>query len=368
MAKTKKSKTNADAFHEALMMISPGTTVRDAISAILQSATGALLCFGDLKRLAELSEGGVKLDAPCTPQLLYELSKMDGAIILNEDGTRILYANRFLKPGESIPSDETGTRHRAAERLARQAKCMVIAVSERRASVTLYVRDIRHVLDMIPTLINKATQAIQTLDKYIKVLDQALLDLSTREFQDMVTIFDVCKAIQRCEMVNRIAKEIDPYILELGTEGRLIALQLQELIMPVEEAELVIKDYYRQKAGNTFKQARAKISELSQQDLLNLGSISQALGYGSNIRTVDTYLTPRGYRMLTATHRLTPQIIENLVETFGSLQQIMRAPKENLVAVEGVGEVLAERIRVSLNLLRSQLSLDPRKDAFRKEL
>jgi len=138
--------------------------------------------------------------------------------------------------------------------------------------------------------------------------------------------------------------------------------------MPVEEAELVIKDYYRQKAGNTFKQARAKISELSQQDLLNLGSISQALGYGSNIRTVDTYLTPRGYRMLTATHRLTPQIIENLVETFGSLQQIMRAPKENLVAVEGVGEVLAERIRVSLNLLRSQLSLDPRKDAFRKEL
>jgi len=360
MKSPRKRKSAQEAFREALLMISPGTRIREAIAAILQSRTGGLICVGDPKRLSELSEGGIKVDAPCTPQLLYEVSKMDGAIILNKDGTRIVYANRFLKPDTSIASDETGTRHRAAERMARQAKCIVVAVSERRSSVTLYVHDVKHVMDNIPTLLNKATQAIQTLEKYMNVLGQTMQELSIREFQDMVTIFDVCKAVQRTEMVVRIGKEIEPYLLELGTEGRLISLQLQELLGPVEEAELIVKDYYRDKGGVTYEQVREKVAALSQPDLLNLGGISQALGYGPNPRTIDTYLTSRGYRILTATHRLTPQLIENLVQRFQSLQQIVRAPKEDLVEVEGVGEVLAERVRVSLNLLHSQLALDRR--------
>lgn len=367
MARSRK-KTSEEAFREALLMASPGTMVRDAINSILQSSTGALLCFGEPKKLSDLSEGGVQLDAPATSQLLYELSKMDGAIILNSDGTRILYANRFLKPDEAIRSDETGSRHRAAERLARQAKCAVVAVSERRASVTLYVHSRRYVMEPVPVLLSKAMQATQTLEKYMTVLERTLRDLSTREFQDMVTIFDVCRTVQRCEMVARIAREIEPYLLELGTEGRLIELQVKELVLPIEEAQLTIKDYYREKSGATYDQALERITDLSQNDLLNLPNISQALGYGTNLRSVDTYLSPRGYRLLTATHRLTPQIIENLVAKFGALQHIMRAPKEDLVAVEGVGEVLAERIRVSLNLLRSQLALDLRADAFHKDL
>ena len=360
MTTARKRKTTQDVYREAILMISPGTLIRDAIDAILQSRTGALLCFGDGKRLSELSEGGVKVDAPSTSQLLYELSKMDGAIILSKDGRRVIYANRFLKPDTGIPSDETGTRHRAAERVARQAKCMVVTVSERRSCVTLYVNNIRHIMDSVPALLNKTSQAIQTLEKYINVLNQAMQELSIREFQDMVTIFDVCKAVQRCEMVVRIAKEIEPYILELGTEGRLTALQVRELIIPAEEAALIVKDYYRDKPGLMYEQVQEKIGEITQQELLNLGSISQALGYGPNLRTVDTYLSPRGYRVLATTHRLSSQIIENLVQRFGSLQQIIRAPKDDLVAVEGVGEVLAERIRVSLNLLRNQLSLDRR--------
>jgi len=356
----RKRKNSQEAYREALLMVSPGTRIREAISAILQSRNGALLCIGDIKTLSELSEGGVKVDAPCTAQLLYELSKMDGAILLSKDAKRIAYANRFLKPDTTIPSDETGTRHRAGERIARQAKCVVVALSERRSSVTLYVHNVKHIMDSIPTLLNKATQAVQTLEKYISVLNQTMRDLSIREFQDMVTIFDVCKAVQRCEMVQRIAHEIEPYLLELGTEGRLISLQLEELVIPVEEAELVTKDYYREKPGTTYEQAREKVAELTQEELLNLGTISQALGYGPNPRVIDTYLSPRGYRMLMSTHRLQPQIVDNLVQRFGSLQQIIRAPKEDLVAVEGVGEVLAERVRVSLNLLRNQLALDRR--------
>ena len=357
MAK-KKKKSGKAALRDALMLVSPGTQLREAISAILQSGNGALICIGETKRLADLSEAGVAINAEYTPQLLYELAKMDGAIILNEDASSIAYANRFLKTDSAISTDETGTRHRAAERVAKQSGAIVVAVSERRSSVTLYVQDAKHVLDTIPTLLNKAMQAINTLEKYIHVLDQATFDLSTREFEDVVTIFDVCKAIQRCEMVVRIAQEIDPYILELGTEGRLIAMQLKELVIPIEEAELVAKDYYRDKAGLTYEQAQEKIDELTQQELLNLGSISQALGYGPNLKSIDTYLTPRGFRILTQTRRLTPQIIENLVQKFGSLQSIMRAPKEELCEVDGIGEVLAERVRLSLNSLRSQLALD----------
>lgn len=360
METTRKRKRHEDVLREAILLISPGTRIREAISSILQSRTGALLCFGDPQRLGDLSEGGVRVDAPCTPQLLYELSKMDGSIILSKDGSHIVYANRFLKPDTSIASKETGSRHRAAERIARQAKCIAVAVSERRSSVTLYVHNMKHILDSIPTLLNKAGQVIQTLDKYISVLKETLQELTIREFQDMVTIFDVCGAVQRYEMVLRIAREMDPYILELGTEGRLIALQVRELMLPVEQAEWVVKDYYRERTGATCDLMRAKIAEMTQQELLNMGAISQSLGYGPTPRSVDTYLSPRGYRVLATTHRLPPQIIENLVERFGSLKEILRAPKDELDAVEGVGEVLAERVRVSLDLLRSQLALDRR--------
>jgi diadenylate cyclase len=359
--KVKRKKDEArDAFREAILMIAPGTPHRDAISAIIQAGTGALLCFGDPKVLAELSEGGVQLDEPMTPQLLYELSKMDGAIILNEDGSRILFANRFLKPDPRIPSQETGTRHRAAQRIAEQAKCVVIAVSQRRSSVTLYVHDRRHVLDSIPTLMNKAIQALQTLEKYMTVLRQALQELTVRELQGMVTIFDVCRAVQRMEMVYRIADEIEPYLLELGTEGRLLELQMKELLQPLDEAGLVIQDYYKEKPGVTLETVRKKIRELSQQDLLDLNNICQALGYGPNMRNVDAYLSPRGFRVLTSTHRLPGQIIENLVQKFGTLQAIVHAPKEELCTVDGVGEILAERVRVSLALLHNQLGLEYR--------
>lgn len=358
MAKSLRKPPTKWTMNDAIVMVSPGTKLREAISLIIQSRLGALICIGPQKRLAQYSEQGVEIDAPLTPQLLYELSKMDGAIVLSPNCTRILYANRFLMTDSSIPSNETGTRHRAAERTARKAKCVVIAVSERRSSVTLYVNDERHVMDNIATLLNKASQAMQTLEKYISVLDAATMDLSTREFEDMVTIFDVCKAVQRYEMVVRIGQEIEPFVLELGDEGRLINMQLQELLKPIEEAQFIVRDYFQARGGVDYESALARLSELSQEDLLDLGHISAAIGYGSNLKSIDTYLSSRGYRILTQTRRLTPQIIENLVNKFGTLQQIMRAPKEELVEIEGVGEVLAERVRLSLNSLRSQLAFD----------
>lgn len=359
MAKSEE-KSQEMMYRNAVKMISPGTVIRDAISFIIQSGTGALLCFGTPKRLTELSEGGVKVDADLTSNLLYELCKMDGAILLNQDGSKILYANRFLKPKSTIPSQETGTRHRAAERFAMQAKCIVVAVSERRSSVTLYVNGQKHIMDSIPTVLNRSSQILTTLERFMGALQEDMEDLATREFQDMVTIFDVCRTIQRYERVRRIGEEIEPLIIELGEEGRLVELQLHELMAPLEQAKLVARDFYRAKGKLTYEQIIEKLAQLTEEELSSLGNISQLLGFSSNLRTVDTYLSPRGHRILTQTHRLSPQIIEHLVERFGSLQQIMRAPKEDLVEVDGIGEVMAERIRVGLNLLQNQLALERR--------
>lgn len=356
----RRKKSEDEVYRHAIRMVSPGTHVREAISLILQSRTGALLCFGAPKRMSDLSEGGVVVDTPCTPQLLYELAKMDGAILLNHDGTRIIAANRFLRPRSSIPTSETGTRHISAERMARQAKCIVVAVSERRNSVTLYVGERKHVMDSLPTLLNRATQVLQTIERFIDALNESLEDLSMREFQDMVTIFDVCRTIQRWERVRRAAAEMEPYLLELGTEGRLVELQLQEVMVSVSTAELVVRDFYKDSAKSNYTQVVERLAALEESELLKLGNISQILGYGPNPRTVDTYLSSRGYRILAQTHRLVPQIIDNLVTRFGTLQQILRAPKEDLVRVDGVGEVLAERIRSGLHLLQNQLALERR--------
>jgi len=352
----RKTKSEDEVFQSALKMIAPGTGIREAVSAILQSHMGGLICIGNPARLGRLSEGGVKLDAEMTPQLIYELSKMDGAIILNEKGTRILYANRFLKPSPKFPSTETGTRHRAAQRFANQAKCIVLALSQRRASVTLYCYSRRYNLDSVPTLINKGSQTLQTLEKYVDTLRKTMRELTVRELQDAVTIFDVCRVLQRAEMVNRIQKEVTPIILELGTEGRLLQLQLQETVQPLKEAALVTRDYYRERAGVSAESVAERISSLTQEELMNLGYISQALGYGPNPRSVDSYMMPRGYHILHAINRLQSQIIDNLVKQFGTLRAIISANKEKLVEVEGVGEVMAERIRSGIALLINQVS------------
>ena len=353
----KRKKLNeAEAFREALYMVAPGTRTREAITSILQSRMGALLCFGNVGRLSRLSEGGVRLDADMTPQLVYELSKMDGAIILNEDGTHIHFANRFLKPSGHYPTIETGTRHRAAQRFANQAKCLVLALSQRRSTITLYCHSRRYTLDSIETLMYKGAQTLQTLEKYVDTLRKTMNELTLRELGNIVTIFDVCRVLQRAEMVNRIRLEVDPILLELGTEGRLLKLQMQETLIPLKEARMVVRDYYKERQGITPDIIHERIAALSQEELVNLGCFSQHLGYGPNPRSVDSYMTPRGYRILHSINRLPTQIIDNLVDKLGSLYAIMAASREQLVEVEGVGDVMAERIRGGLTLLTTQMA------------
>ncbi|MGB4503568.1 MAG: DNA integrity scanning diadenylate cyclase DisA [Syntrophaceticus sp.] len=342
----------------ALKLVAPGTPLREGLDSILRAKTGALIVIGDGADIMNVVEGGFHLDAEYTPPSLYELAKMDGAIVLSKDTRKILYANAQLIPDPSIPSVETGIRHRTAERVARQTGSLVIAISQRRGVITLYRGVNRYSLQDISVILSKANQAVQTLEKYKRVLDKALVNLTALEFEDIVTIYDVVWVVQRGEMVLRIVRELQNYISELGTEGRLIIMQVEELVANVyDELIYVIRDYLdggHKKAADVLQ----TIGTWSSDELLELSNISRLFGWGSGAGVLDIAVHPRGYRVLQRIPRLPAPIIDNLVKTFGSFQHILEASIEELDEVEGIGEVRAKAIRNGLRRLQDQVMLE----------
>lgn len=354
-----QEKYSEDKFLRALRIVAPGTSLRDGLENILRAKTGALLVIGDSEEVLKIAEGGFRLDCDFSPAYLYELAKMDGAIILSRDSKKILFANTQLVPESSIPSVETGIRHRTAERVARQTGELVISISQRRNVITIYKGTLKYSLRETGVILTKANQAIQTLEKYKSVLDQTLTNLSALEFDDMVTIFDVVKVIQRTEMVMRIVKEIEKYISELGAEGRLISMQLEELVAHVEdEGLLVIKDYFVSEGTKTPEGIEAEIRQWSQEELLDLVEISRLLGYGASLSSLEHSVSPCGYRLLHKLPRLPFQIIDNLVNSLGKLQSILEADIDKLDDVEGIGAVRAKAIKEGLKRLREQFILE----------
>lgn len=353
-----KREDREDGLLKALKLVAPGTPLREGLESVLRAKMGALIVLGDSPEILGIVEGGFKIDTEFTPPSLYELAKMDGAIVLSHDARRILYANAQLVPDPIIPSTETGIRHRTAERVARQTGALVIAISQRRSVITLYRGPVRYMLQDISVLLAKANQAIQTLEKYKGVLDKSLINLTALEFEDLVTVHDVAQVVQRGEMVLRIVRELESYIVELGIEGRLVTMQAEELVSNVEEELFsVISDYY---AGTdkTALEVKQCLSGWSSEELLDLSNISRVLGYGSGSSSLDLTVYPRGYRIMQKIPRLPNQIIENLVYKFGNLQNIVKASIDELDDVEGIGEVRARAIKNGLRRLQEQVMLD----------
>ncbi|MBF7082821.1 DNA integrity scanning protein DisA [Desulfallas sp. Bu1-1] len=342
---------------EVLRKVAPGTPLREGLENILRAKTGGLLVISDSPEVMELAEGGFAVNAEFTPANLYELAKMDGAIIISEDVKRIIAANTQLIPNLSIPSSETGIRHRSAERVAKQTGALVISISQRRGVITIYKGNLKYVLRDLGVILSKANQALQTLEKYRSVLDRVMINLSILEFEEAVTLYDVTKVIQRTEMVLRVVNEMERYISELGTEGRLITMQLEELVANVEdEGRLVIQDYATVAGEKTPSSIMAMISSWPAEDLLDLSLIARALGYPGGTGILDQSVAPRGYRILQKIPRLPLQVIENLVREFGSLRKILGATIEELDAVEGIGEVRARSIKEGLQRYRDQIT------------
>ena len=340
---------------DILKIMCPGTQLREGLENILRAKTGGLIVISDSEEVMNIVDGGFSINSEYTPSYVYELAKMDGAIVITEDLKKIICANAQLIPDSSIPTYETGTRHRTAHRVAKQTNKIVIAISQRRNIITLYKGDIKYVLRESSVILSKANQAIQTLEKYVAVLDRVINNLNLLEFQDLTTLFDVVTAIQRTEMVMRIVEEINMYILELGNEGRLISMQLSELIRHIErDGILLIRDYCKEDLN--YNDIYEAIQKLNSSELIDLDAIARVLGY-SGIPLMDTLISPKGYRVLSKVPRIPANVIENLIKEFKELSAIIEADIDDLDNVEGIGEARATAIRSGLKRIREQISL-----------
>jgi diadenylate cyclase len=333
--------------------VAPGTVLRDGLERILRGRTGALIVLGHDKAVEALCTGGFPLDVEFSSTRLRELCKMDGAVVLSSDGTRIVRAAVHLMPDSTIPTEESGTRHRTAERVAKQTGHPVISVSQSMHIIGLYVDGVRHVIDDSASILSRANQALATLERYKQRLDEVSGTLSALEIEDLVTGRDAIAVVQRAEMVRRIADEIEGYVIELGTDGRLLALQLDELMAGVDhDRSLVIRDYLPSaRRQRTLEEALFDLDRLSANELIDLGAVAKAMGYPSTIDALDAAVSPRGFRLLAKVPRIPPAVVDRLVEHFEGLQPLLSATVEDLQAVEGVGDARARGVREGLSRL-----------------
>ncbi|MDP4162685.1 MAG: DNA integrity scanning diadenylate cyclase DisA [Bacillota bacterium] len=339
---------------EILKFIAPGTPLREGIDNVLRANTGGLIVVGYNEKVKNLVDGGFQLNCSFSSNFLYELAKMDGAIILNDSGTKILFANAQLVPDPGVASTETGMRHRTAERVARQTKSLVIAISQRRNVITLYQGNFRYALKDITVILAKANQAIQTLEKYKAVLEQSISYLSILEFEESVTYNDILQVLHRLEMVFKIKNELLSYLSEMGTEGRLIRLQMNEIMTDLEEeATFIIKDYASERDIKPLEILQ-KLQIQSSGETIEDQNLLKMLGYPGYVH-LDEYKCPRGYRILNRIPRLPGIIIENLIDCFAELPNILAASVDELDEVEGIGEVRARKIKEGFKLIKERL-------------
>jgi len=342
---------------DVIKMMAPGTQLREGLDNILRARTGALIIVGDSSEVMSLVDGGFNINKEYSPSYLYELAKMDGAIILSKDLKRIIYANAFIVTDSQVPTDETGTRHKSAQRAARQTGETVVAISQRRNLISIYKGNKKYILRETSAILAKANQALQTMEKYRSGMTLALTNLSLLEFEDMVSLYDVAQVIQRVEMVMRVVGEIDSYIYELGNEGRLISMQLEELINNVEdEGRYVIEDYMSPDSKGADDIIR-QIKYMKNEELMDLTNIIKTLGFNLQTHLEDENISPKGYRILNRIQKIPTPIVKNLVVTFENLQGILKASIGQLDEVEGIGEVRAKMVKEGLKRIREQLVL-----------
>ncbi len=348
----------SEAMLSALRLVAPGRPLREGLDRILQAKMGALIVIGDGPEVLSLCSGGFLLDAEFTPQRLSELAKMDGAMILSSDCTRIARANVHLVPDPGIPTSETGTRHRTAERVAKQIDAPVISVSEELSLVAVHRKGQKRTLEPVGRVLTRADQALQILERYKMRLDAVGGALSALEIEDLVTVRDVAAALQRAEMVRRIAEEIEEYVIELGADGRLILLQLEELMGGVEDdRRLVARDYFVESEGVDVHTVLDVLAALDTESLLDVRDVADVLRLPRDAG-LDTAVQARGYRLLNKVPRLPEAVVDHVVARFELLHKVLRASVPDLVEVEGVGEARARSIKDGLARLAESSILE----------
>ena len=337
----------------SLDVVAPGGALREGIDNIVHARTGALVVVAEPSDISHLLSGGIKLDIDYTPAMLYQVAKMDGAIVLNCEATKIVWANVQLMPDPTILSSETGTRHRTAERVSKQTDALVIAISQRRDVVSLYVEGTKYILQDIPAVLAKANQGLATLEKYRERLDQVATRLSVLEFEGGSVLYDALSVLQRAELVTRMAVEVERYIVELGTEGRLIEMQLEESMVGVAaEKTALIRDYSVEDSEQNLQTVQESLSRLPHEDVLDFGRLAELLGYDRKLNTLDFPVSPRGYRVLGRIPRIPKLVVQKIIQELGGLEDVIAATDAELAAVDGVGTTRVKDIREGLRRLQ----------------
>jgi diadenylate cyclase len=349
-----------DLLRSTLELVAPGTELRDALERSLAGGTGALIVLGFDASVEAIGSGGFELDVPFSATRVRELAKMDGAVVLDPERGRIVRAAIQLLPDPAIPTSESGTRHRTAERVAKQTGHPVISVSQSMHIAALYVNGTRHVLLDPAELSARAKQALDTLESYRAKLDEVEASLSALEVEDLVTIRDVAAVAGRQEMVWRIGEEVDSVLAELGTEGRLLRLQFDELIAGVASGRLLLVRDYTDAGGPERDPAAplARLAAVNATDLIEPEAVAGALGLLGEGREPDSGLSPRGHRLLAKVPGLNAAGADRIVAHFGTLQAILGAPLEELMRVEGFRRDRARAIREGMSRIAETATLE----------
>jgi len=345
---------------DILSSVTPGTSLREGLDNILDAGTGGFIVIGAEDEVEGMLDGGFFINCEFNPQRIYELSKMDGAIVLNDDASKILYANVHMQPNKEYSTNESGTRHRTAQRVAKQSGKLTIAISERRNRITLYRNDFKYKLRDIGEITTEATQAVKTFERYKQVLDRELGNLTLMEFDDLVTLYEVTSILQRYEMLFRIKREVRHYVAELGVEGRLINLQLEELLQGLKEERInFIKDYYNDEREELdIPRINLELEKYSDEELLEPEKLSYVLGHGKSYSSLDNKVSPKGYRLLGKISRLNKKDIEKIINEYEDLASILGASIEELYEIRGISRFKARSIKNGLKRLKFTQELE----------
>jgi len=356
-AQREVDQTSYDLVLSTLAAVAPGTELRDGLERVLRGRTGALIVLGSSKVVDSISTGGFNIDIEFSATRLRELAKLDGAIVLSRDASHIHTAGVQLLPDPSIDTQESGTRHRTAERVAKQTGFPVISVSQSMQIIQVYVHSIRHVLETSDRILARANQALDTLERYKHRLDEVTATLTYLEIVDRATLADMLVVLQRQEMVRRISEEIQTYILELGDDARLITLQHDELVGPRNDSQYhLLRDYIDAiPEHDSIDNVLHNLAALPGHDLIDIDIVARTIGSSAASESLDRYVYPLGYRLLSTIRRVPPMVVNRLAEHFGRFTELLAAELSELKSVEGVGEHRARIVREGLNRIEEEV-------------
>ena len=321
----------------------PGEPLRKGVDLIADKKSGALIVIGTSNKLDKISSGGINLkNCEYSPEMLSELAKMDGAIIVDESVSTILKANVHLNPSDSLQTSETGTRHRTAERVSIETNLKVIAVSEESSAIKVFHNMKVNELEAPAMILGRVNESLQSVDRMRRRFDEVLLELGELEIEDTITNQQALTVIQRGELLTRLANQVKNEAENLGEEAGIVMIQIESLESGVENTlSLVLKDHLRSKKYRNIKKVKSEISNLSYEELNTISHLGSVL----LMEPLDEISTPRGFRVLARLPGLPENLHDSLIQKFKTLPRLLGAPTEKLFQVDGIGRNRAQQLR-----------------------